>query len=444
MATAQVDAASEQAVREMLFAAAQAVERDADDIAGDIADVLMREVPEISADAETREDILLRGRAGLLSWARAFLRGVAPDEVESPAEAYAYARALARRGVPLDVLLRIHRLALAVLLQAWEARLDPGDSAELLLAATRRSIEVNFQFHDALMEGLSAEYQRERERWVRGAEAMRRETINAILAETPVDTDGAGRILGYDLRRHHIGLVLWAVPTPDDPQVLPRLERAATAASAHLEAGRPLMLSVDGSTIWAWLGRDSELPRELIDSLAAAPNADGVSIALGAPGQGLTGFRRTPPRRGRHRQGRDRQPPPARHRHRLPRRRARGAVRRRPRAHAPLRARAPRRARRRRRREPPAARDADALPRGERQPRGDGQADRRASEHGRQPHPRLPRDPRPRRRAGPGAAARGAQSRRHARPRRPQDCAGPTGALTAAGGSAQSPGRRAR
>jgi DNA-binding PucR family transcriptional regulator len=53
------------------------------------------------------------------------------------------------------------------------------------------------------------------------------------------------------------------------------------------------MLSVDGSTIWAWLGRDSDVPRELIDSLAAVPNTDGVSIALGAPGQGLTGFRRT-------------------------------------------------------------------------------------------------------------------------------------------------------
>ena len=106
--------------------------------------------------------------------------------------------------------------------------------AELLLAATRRSIEVNFQFHDALMEGLSAEYQRERERWVRGAEALRRETITSILAEAPVDTDGAGRVLGYDLRRHHIGLVLWAVPTPDDPHVLPRLERAA-----HRRLGAP-------------------------------------------------------------------------------------------------------------------------------------------------------------------------------------------------------------
>lgn len=277
----------------MLLAAAQAVERDADSIAGDIADFLVDAVPEISADQETREDILLRGRAGLLAWARAFVRGVAPDEVESPTEAYAYARALARRGVPLDVLLRIHRLALGVLLQAWEDRLGPAGSAEQLLAATKRSIAVNFQFHDTLMDGLSTEYQRERERWVRGAEALRRETIGAILAAQPVETDPASSILGYDLRRHHIGLVLWAEPTPDDPQVIPRLERAATAVSAHLEGSRPLMLPVDGSTMWAWVGRHAEPARELIDALAAVHNADGVSIALGDPGHGVNGFRRT-------------------------------------------------------------------------------------------------------------------------------------------------------
>jgi DNA-binding PucR family transcriptional regulator len=87
--------------------------------------------------------------------------------------------------------------------------------------------------------------------------------------------------------------VLWAAPTPDDPQVLPRLERAAAAASAHLEASRPLMLAVDGHTMWAWLGRDGEISRELVDSFAAASNPDGVSMAFGAPGHGLTGFRRT-------------------------------------------------------------------------------------------------------------------------------------------------------
>ncbi len=245
---------------------------------------------------------------------------MAPGEVDSPAEAYAYARALARRGVPLGVLLRIHRLALGVLLQAWEERLGSPSSPEQLLVATKRSIEVNFQFHDVLMEELSAAYQRERERWVRGAEALRRETISSILSETPVEPDSASSILGYELRRHHLGLVLWATPTVEDPQVIPRLERAAAAAATHLEAGRPLMLPVDGSTMWAWLGRDTEPSRQLMDSLAGGPNLDGVSIALGAPGQGLAGFRRT------HRDavdaatGRDREPAACRHRHTLPRR----------------------------------------------------------------------------------------------------------------------------
>lgn len=294
MAQAPVDV-NEQAVTDMLLTAAQAVERDADDIASDIAELLMREVPEISPSSETRADIVLRGRAGLLAWARAFVRGTAPEEVESPSEAYAYARALARRGVPLDVLLRIHRLALGVLLQAWEERLgspEPPESAEQRILATKRSIEVNFRFHDALMEGLSTEYQRERERWVRGAEALRRETVTSILAEAPIDPDAASSILGYELRRHHVGLVLWATATPDDPQVIPRLERAAAAVASDLGAGRPLMLSVDGSTLWAWLGRDAEPSRARLDSLTTR-NADGVSIALGAPGHGLTGFRRT-------------------------------------------------------------------------------------------------------------------------------------------------------
>jgi DNA-binding PucR family transcriptional regulator len=277
----------------MLLAAARAVERDADSIAGDIADLLIGEVPEIAADPETREDIVLRGRAGLLAWARAFVRGVDPDDVESPLEAYEYARALARRGVPLTVLLRIHRLALGVLLQAWEDRLAPAASPEQRLAATKRSIAVNFRFHDTLMDGLTAEYQRERERWVRGAEALRRETISAILAARPVDTDSASTVLGYDLRRHHTGMVLWAKATPDDPQVIPRLERAAAAASARLEASRTLMLPVDGTTMWAWVGTHAEPARELIDSLTALGNPDGVSIALGAPGHGVSGFRRT-------------------------------------------------------------------------------------------------------------------------------------------------------
>lgn len=113
MAALPIDDGDERQVQAMLLRAARGLEADADDIAEAIADVLIREVPEISSDAETREDILHRGRASLQAWAFAYARGVKP---ESPAEAYAFARVLARRGIPLNVLIRIHSLAFGVLL----------------------------------------------------------------------------------------------------------------------------------------------------------------------------------------------------------------------------------------------------------------------------------------------------------------------------------------
>ena len=409
MATARVDAASEQAVREMLFAAAQAVERDADDIAGEIADVLMREVPEISADPETREDILLRGRAGLISWARAFLRGVAPDEVESPAEAYAYARALARRGVPLDVLLRIHRLG------AGRAAAGVGGAArrrQLGRAAAGR--------HPPLDRGQLPVPRRahggpERRVPARARALGPRRGGDAARDDQRDPRRDAGR---HRRRRAHPRLR----PAPPSPRARPvggpdpRRPAGAAAPGARRHGG---LRAPGGRPAADAVGRrqhDLGVARARQRAAARADRLAGRRAErrrrLDRPRRAGAGADRLPPhppRRGGHRQGRDRQPAPARHRHRLPRRRARGAVRGRPRAHAALRPRAPRRARRRRRREPPPARDADALPRGERQPRGDGQADRRAPQHGRQPHPHLPRDPRPRRRPGPGAAARGAQ-----------------------------------
>ncbi len=343
MATARTDAADEAAGRADALRRRAGGRAGRDDIAGDIADSSCARCRRSRRDAETREDILLRGpRRAALVGARVPARRRARRGRVAGRGPRVRARARAPRRAARRAAAHPPAGARPCCCRRGRTGSSPVDSAELLLAATRRSIEVNFQFHDALMEGLSSEYQRERERWVRGAEAMRRETIGAILDEKAVDTDGAGRILGYDLRRHHLGLVLWAVPTPDDPQVLPRLERAATAASAHLEAGRPLMLSVDGSTMWAWArarqraparadrlaGRRAERRRRLDRARRAGPGADRL------PPQ--------PPRRGRHRQGGDRQPAAARHRHRLPRRRAGGAVRRRPRAHAALRARAPR------------------------------------------------------------------------------------------------------
>jgi DNA-binding PucR family transcriptional regulator len=179
------------------------------------------------------------------------------------------------------------------MLRAWEDRLETVGSAEVLLAATRRSLDHLFAHHDFLLERLSAEYQRERERFVRSADALRREMIHAILANEPVDLDRAASLLGHDLRRHHLGLVLWATASRDEPAVTPRLERAAASAAEWFGARKPLLLPEGTATMWAWLALDSDPTADLWSSYVATPNRDRVSIAIGDPGQGIDGFRQT-------------------------------------------------------------------------------------------------------------------------------------------------------
>jgi hypothetical protein len=107
-----------------------------------------------------------------------------------------------------------------------------------------------------------------------------------------VDVDASEAMLGYRLRQHHVGVVGWL----DDPEpggrMLARLEQATMelAGQAHCE-GLPIFVPQDESCAWAWLplgARDSFAVRTM------RSGADlGTRFALGAPGAGLAGFRRT-------------------------------------------------------------------------------------------------------------------------------------------------------
>lgn len=255
--------------------------------------MLAQEIAEVPGDEQTRADVVRRGHAQIRVLVGEFRRGVRPEDTEPAAEARRYARLLARRGVPLDVFLRIHRLSFGVFVRAFEERLDSAPSAEVLLLATRRSTELLFAQNDWTLQALSAEYQDERERFVRSADALRRETIQTILADQPVDLDRAHSVLRYDLRRHHIGLVLWAAATPDQPTVGPRLERAANAAADHFAAHRPLLLAEGTGTLWAWIGLDDDPDADAVEAFLSRANPDGVSVAVGEPAKGHAGFRQT-------------------------------------------------------------------------------------------------------------------------------------------------------
>jgi DNA-binding PucR family transcriptional regulator len=286
--------APDDAAKQLFLEAAEALERDADDVADGLATFLAEHVDEIGPDPRTHADAVRHGRAGLAALTRAIRLGVPPEDAEPGREALDYSRTLAARGVPLSVVVRVYRIALGYVVEAIEERLGLAEaSTDVLLAATLQSTDYLFAANDALVARLSDVYEHERERWVGAAEALRHATIAAILGNHSTEADVASRALAYELRRHHLGLVLWATDG-EDPGAHETLLRATVDSVAErLGGGRALVYTDASDSVSAWVGFSSAPSADVLDRVEATRGNDAVRIAIGNPAYGLSGFQRT-------------------------------------------------------------------------------------------------------------------------------------------------------
>jgi len=280
--------------RRLLARTAATVADEVDDVARNVAQIVLEAVDDLRDDPSTRADTECRAREGILAFCDLVTRGGPPETFAVAPGAYGFARILARRGVHVSVLLRTHRLALAVVLDAFEQRLDRSESKATLMDAARLVTDLGFAAHDVLSREVCGEYDREREDWTHGARAIRRETVEAILAEQAVDPDHASRALCYELRRHHVGLVVFGSPAPDASACTPAtLKAAADRVAAELGGGRPLLIQPSSREMWGWVGTERPLKPEALDALSRICLADGVRVAMGDCAHGIAGFRRT-------------------------------------------------------------------------------------------------------------------------------------------------------
>ncbi|HWU23601.1 MAG TPA: helix-turn-helix domain-containing protein [Nocardioides sp.] len=224
------------------------------------------------------------------------LHGHVPiSEITAPSAAVEYARRLAQRGTPASALLRAYRLGQQMVL-AWagEEISQRVTDPDLAYRTVQVLMAISFDYIDAVSEGVVAAYQEERERWLANRSAVQRETVEAVLAGERVDLAVAEAGLGYRLRQHHLGLVLWTDRATADAG-LADAEQLATAIARHLVgAGQPLFVPRDRETAWAWipLGRAAKVDPAAVDA-AVAECAATVHLALGVPAAGEEGFRST-------------------------------------------------------------------------------------------------------------------------------------------------------
>jgi PucR C-terminal helix-turn-helix domain/GGDEF-like domain len=222
--------------------------------------------------------------------------GIDLENVHSPAAAEEYARRLAQRGVPIAALLRAYRIG-ATRFQDWclEELGRRTENASVISAAGLRIADVLASYIDRVSEELVSAYEAEKENWLRNLSAVRGARVRALLSGGRTDLESSEAILGYWLRQHHVGAVCWTGEAEPGGGALARLEQATVELARDADCeGRPIFLPQDETSAWAWLplGARNTFSLQAASTCAAAA-ADGIRFALGAPGSGVAGFRRT-------------------------------------------------------------------------------------------------------------------------------------------------------
>ena len=260
-----------------------------DTVARFLTDVIHNEVDELDDDVYVATLQSVRSNLGLIM--TLLHENAEPTSAVPPSEALAYAKEYARRGLGFEVLRRAYRSAQAAFSRMWLERLrlvtpDPDAFAESVGFFN----DWLFSWIDTLERQLVEPYMHERERWIRGSAAMRAEQVRAILAGGRVDVAEASTRLGYELRRDHLAFVVYrdssAVAPADADGAFGEMERLATAVAEAVGARSELSIAL-GGRLACWAGLRGS---PMLDDI---PVDRSLRIAIGLPGNGLEGFRRS-------------------------------------------------------------------------------------------------------------------------------------------------------
>jgi PucR C-terminal helix-turn-helix domain/GGDEF-like domain len=193
-----------------------------------------------------------------------------------PTVLLAQARLAARHGVKLETVLRRYLAGYTLLGDFLIEESERGGA--LNGASLKRLLRVQASLLDGLIAAVSEEYAREAAARPGSSEERRAELVRRLLDGELLDTSE----LAYDFEGHHLGLI---ASGPDPVGVVSELARGVDCCS--------LIVRRDPETAWAWLGARQRLESgDLADRFRRSDNEE-VRIAIGEPGEGLSGWRLT-------------------------------------------------------------------------------------------------------------------------------------------------------
>ncbi|MEU6084276.1 helix-turn-helix domain-containing protein [Streptomyces sp. NPDC047108] len=263
-----------------------------------IADEIIEQVPEHGGGPGPLRTLRRSTESVVLAALRQLLHEGAGDMTAMTEEALEGDREFARRGIPLDRVLRGVRLGHARLAQELTAAVERHVGEAGRVAELRRLNELLFLYADAHASLMAEEYIAERDRWRGSDEAARRQIVEDIVAGRRIDAETAARRLRYDVSRTHLAAILWSDGAPGSRASAERLHRLADDLARTAAARGRLTVPVGEGAVWLWLASPTESPNGPDASLADTVRAglgpfDGLHLAIGPPAHGPAGMRRS-------------------------------------------------------------------------------------------------------------------------------------------------------
>lgn len=265
----------------------------ADGLGTELAD----SIPELRGDPIILDLLGSSTRSNLETFFHFAQHSIDVSEIGPPAAAVAYAQRLAQRGTASNALLRAYRIGQRRVIEMTfdELALQEDDPAVAYLAA-QRFHELMSLYVDRVVEGVLDAYDAERERWLAHRNSVRATVLDTLLAGEEMDLAAAESGLGYRLRQHHLGLVVWEPGREESASVLHDLESLVSDLGEAVGAvGQPFFMPRDGSIGWAWipLGQAaSVIDRQAVERVVAQRRGR-AQLAVGSARAGRPGLRGT-------------------------------------------------------------------------------------------------------------------------------------------------------
>lgn len=252
-----------------------------------VDDEIVAAIPQIAEDPGLIAELHASTRA---HW-RNFLVALGDEyRLALPSAAVALAESIARRGMDIDVLLRVYRVAHRAVFRyfvtATEGDQLPAEVArdEVLIHLWTRAERWIDDSVDALIETFAAE----RNKLQEGARARRAELIESLVTGADPGPE-AEHVLGHALSQWQTGFVLWGGEADGDGASRP-LAEVATRACHRLGLPNPVTKLAGSRELWGWVAT-VEPPTLDAGAVVDLLEEHGLRLALGRPEKGAAGFR---------------------------------------------------------------------------------------------------------------------------------------------------------